>query len=78
MARRDTTTNLRDLRRDPEVLPDFMIEDLRRREEDARRRDDRPALELPLQRELEPPARPAAETPSTTVVVFDISSGVPI
>lgn len=67
--------NDRLLRRLPvpsDLPPDWIIEDLRRREEEARRRDERPALELPLVSDRGPPPPPAQKPQGGTVLIIDI------
>jgi hypothetical protein len=60
-------------RKTVETLETFIIDELRKRE---RRRDERPAVELPLpEPELERPPRksdPAGEKPRRGVVVIDL------
>jgi len=57
------------------MLPPFIIEQIRQREEDERRRDDRPLLELPLPRH-EMPRRSSVDDDASRgergVVIIDL------
>jgi hypothetical protein len=55
------------------MLPPFIIEQIRKREEDERREERRPALELPLPHPS-PPAeqQPADDEPERGVVIIDL------
>lgn len=54
------------------MLPPFIIEQIRRREEQERPRDDRPALELPLPAPAPSRHRPDEATEERGVVIIDL------
>ncbi len=56
------------------VIEDWVIEEQRR--EEQRRREERPTLHLPLPYETEPPRAAPKDPPTSTVVTFDISTGL--
>ena len=61
------------------MLPPFIIEQIRKREEEAARRRDQPRLELPLDLPLEPMPSGNDDQPDDSnrgVIVVDLGSGM--
>jgi hypothetical protein len=54
------------------MLPPFIIEQIRRREEEERARQEQPQLEVPLDRPVPRPAQPAEEKAERGVIVIDL------
>jgi hypothetical protein len=54
------------------MLPPFIIEQIRRREEQERARHEQPQLELPLDRPAPPRTPQAPEEPDRGVVIIDL------
>ncbi len=54
------------------MLPPFIIEQIRRREEKERVREDQPRLELPLDRPAPRQQTPVAEDPDRGVIVIEV------
>ncbi len=54
------------------MLPPFIIEQIRRREEQERVRHEQPSLELPVPRSPAKPSAPAEEQTERGVVVIDL------
>ena len=58
------------------MLPPFIIEQIRRREEQERARHEQPYLELPLDRPMPRPQQPPADDVGERgVVVIDLMTG---
>ncbi len=63
------------------MLPSWIIEEIKKREQDRVRRDDRPRVELPLERPPPPqrPSKPPSEDPDPeherdeAIVVIDLN-----
>ena len=54
------------------MLPPFIIEQIRRREEQERARYEQPQLEVPVQRPPSQPSGPAEEQVERGVIVIDL------
>jgi hypothetical protein len=54
------------------MLPPFIIEQIRRREEEERARQEQPQLEVPLDRPAPRPAQPSEEKAERGVIVIDL------
>lgn len=54
------------------MLPPFIIEQIRRREEEERSRYEQPHLELPLPRRPSPKAEPQEESPDRGVIILEL------
>jgi hypothetical protein len=54
------------------MLPPFIIEQIRQREEQERSRQEQPQLELPLAPARPPTREPKEDTPQRGVVILDL------
>lgn len=56
------------------MLPPFIIDQIRKREEDDRRKDDAPVVELPLPRPMRREQKPPTDAPKRGVVIIDLGA----